>query len=742
MPRDQQSFALEIPLDASQIEDRGSSAQVKVLVVADGKISQSQIVKLDKKGKGTAAFKFKKAPRHTAVYFGPESAGDDELDKMETLSLTIGGDRWRESSVLQLKPVLIPLLYWRKWLYWCRTFVITGKVVCPDTQAPVAGAEVCAYDVDAFWWWWSKQKVACATTDQNGVFTMKFRWCCGWLPWWWWRLRRWYYLPKLSELIQPHLQLSEKFGFPTIPTPKPDPKIFEKILERDLSEAFDMTTRIVDLERVNRAGELTISRVPELSLNHTSLVEMREPLLERLPSSEVLRHLKLWPWYPFYPWRDCTPDIIFRVTQDCGEGQTVILDESYTDARWNIDTYEEVVLKVSGDACCVQEPIPDPDGYCALVDNACGYTINNIGGNDGTPGPDGYANPGVLSNDGDRPFAGVITIHGQLGDEVAYYDFEFSDNNGASWDPVPDTAMNGFSRLYWIPGTTPDTFQYVPFRHIVDGQVVYKTRRQYEKENPGLNWGSDTYWTTHNYQVLMPWNTLNPFLNGAYRLRLRGYKVDAAGHLFDQQVLPVCSTNDLNSLIIQVDNRRIGAGSGHPLNDPARPCGTGTVHHCTLEPDTEFLDVRIRKADNTVMGVGACNSVQIQPGDKLEVDFTAYDPEGHLRNYTLESHYGLNAKVNLLGLPGAQLKPLTGGSPHTPEALQAGPTYHAARNDPSSPALPPNWAGGAMSLIVDAQLAFPETCCYQLKLWARKRTIVNCNSYFWNTSELSFMVST
>jgi len=739
MPRDQrEALGLEIPLDASQIEDLGESPRVKVLVISDEKTRQSQLVKLDKKGKGKAAFKFKTVPRHLEVFFGPEAVEDDELDKMETLSLTIGKDQWRE-KVLQIKPVLIPIYYWRRWLLWCRTFVITGKVVCPDTNAPVAGAEVCAYDVDAFWWWWSKQKVACATTDQNGVFTMKFRWCCGWLPWWWWRIRRWYYLPKLAELIQPHLQLSEKFGFPTVPTPKPDPKIFERILEKDLGEAFNVTTRIVDMERVNRNGELTISRVPELSLNHTSLVEMREPLLERLPPSETLHHLRLWPWYPFYPWRDCSPDIIFRVTQDCGQGQTVILDESYADARWDIDTYEDVLLKVSDEACCLQDPTPDPKGYCALVDSACGHTLNTIGGNGGTPGPDGYANPGVISNDGDLPFAGVVKISGQLGEDVAYYDFEFSDDNGSTWNPVPDTAMNGFSRLYWIPSTVPDTYQYVPFRHIVNDQVVYKTRHQYEKETPALNWGVDTFWTTYHYNTLMPWDTLHPFLNGPYQLRLRGYRINAAGDLFDMEVLPICSTQDLNEMTLQIDNRRIGSGSGHPLNDPDRPCGADTVHFCTLEPDTEFLDVRIRKADNSVFGVGACNSVEIQPGDKLEIDYVVYDPEGHLRNYTLHSHYGLNAKVNLLAL--GTPTPLPGGSPHTPAALQAGPTYVAARTDPSTPALAPVWAGGAMRLIVDADKAFPITCCYQLKLIARKRTIVNCNTYYWNTSEISFMVS-
>ena len=36
---------------------------------------------------------------------------------------------------------------------------------------------------------------------------------------------------------------------------------------------------------------------------------------------EELRALRVWPWYPIF---DCRPDIIFRVTQDCGQGDEIV----------------------------------------------------------------------------------------------------------------------------------------------------------------------------------------------------------------------------------------------------------------------------------------------------------------------------------------------------------------------------------------------------------------------------------
>lgn len=737
-----ETYRLDVPLDASTIEDRDSSLKVRVLLVRDDKPLTSQLVKLDRKGHGVASFKLSGKPGNLEVYLGPEAVEDGDLLKKDTVTNRISARLWRGENQLKLKPIVIPYYYWNYWLLWCRTFVITGKVSCPD-GSPVPGATVCAYDVDAFWWWSSKQKVASATTNADGIFKMKFTWCCGWRPWWWWHWRQWYLNPRLADLIQPHLQDAVELGLPTIPKPKPDPGIFERVLERDITSEFKLPKHTINMERVNLAGELSLTRVEQPKLNPESLTRLRTPLLQKLPNIEALKRYHLWPWYPFYPWRDCHPDLIFRVTQDCGDGVVTLLDEDYLDARWNVNTYEHVNLTVSDDACCLADPPDDIEGYCALLTDVCHVVINDIGGNPGAlPAPLGYANPGVVSNTGDRPFGGVVKIQGDVGDEVDYYDFEFLDTSGGGWIPVPDTAMGGFSRRWYQPLTT--TFQNVPFRHSIDNRIVYESRQHYEA-NSGLNFGVDTFWTGLELKTLMPWATNNPFLNGTYRLRLRGYRLNAAGNLVDQEVLPICSTQTPNGLVLRIDNRRVGLGSGHPLpgTDPDRPCGPGTVHTCTLEPDTAFIGVRIRKADGTAVSVEACADTKIVAGDRLEVDFVAYDPEGHLKNYAITSHYGLSSVVNLLTAPTGILTPIPAGGLGVAGALQVGPDYLSARSQIPGGALPPTWTGGAIRLSIDAQVAFPTTCCYQLKLRAWKRTLVNCsNNQFHNTSEISFMVAT
>ena len=56
----------------------------------------------------------------------------------------------------------------------------------------------------------------------------------------------------------------------------------------------------------------------------------------------------------------------------------------------------------------------------------------------------------------------------------------------------------------------------------------------------------------------------------------------------------------------------------------------------------------------------------------------------------------------------------------------------------------PTWKGGIITLtITDLHKAFPETCCYQLQLYAHKRTVVSCDHSLWghtNLSEYSFTV--
>lgn len=143
---------LEVPLDASDVEDFKPDMQVKVVLVSgEDRVVASQAVKLDAKGAGKAAFTLKDAPRAARVVVGPGDADDEELLHLQTISRELSVRALR-TEALKLAPIAISSYYWWWWRRWCRTFVIRGRVVCPD-GSPVPGATVCAYDVD-WWWWW------------------------------------------------------------------------------------------------------------------------------------------------------------------------------------------------------------------------------------------------------------------------------------------------------------------------------------------------------------------------------------------------------------------------------------------------------------------------------------------------------------------------------------------------------------------------------------------------------------
>ncbi len=745
----QGKYTLIVPLDASGVEGFKPDQKVKVLVVRSGDSTHAVETDLDAKGRGEAVFVFDGNPGPLHVIIGPADAGDDEMQALQTIRHSVSARRWAEAPQLQL-PVAIAPYYWWWWKRWCRDFVIRGRVLCPDGR-PVPGANVCAYDVDGWWWWSSRQLAGCGVTDASGAFEIKFRWCCGWRPWWWWRRRVWHLEPSLIERILPVLQREPRIKRIPLPDPAPDIRIFQELLGEDEIALLNLMPLMSQAAAETTAAPHTdlapIALVPlqsQFSVQPDLMPRLRERLVARLPVVPELEQLRIWPWWPWQPWWDCTPDILFRVTQNCGEGAATIVDEGYFDTRWNISTAIDVTLVANQSACCLADGDDEPQGSCALITNVCDNSIDLIGGNPGAPAaPVGYLSPGAVSRYGDRPYGGRVLLQGQVGSDVDYYEFEWSADGGASWSPMPGSAVGDIPRRYWIPVT--NTFQSVPFLHSIDSRLVFESRQHYEATHDPASWGVSRFWMANNYLSLMNWLTATPFMNGTYQLRMIGWQF-AGGHLTNSQVLNTCNTQNPASVVLRIDNRLVGSGSGHPPSTPSHPCGDGTVHTCTLEPDTDFVAVRIIHADASVTQVGACGNVPIGANDVLEVDFYAHDPEGHLAYYTLRVTYGENLAVNLLDpadvpsltLPGFGLAPY-GGTP-VPAAAQVGPTYAAARLDGASP---PTWAGGGIRLRVKAVEAFPETCCYQLELRAHKRTIVGCDHSLWNHvnfSEYSFMV--
>jgi hypothetical protein len=676
-------FRLEVPLDASGVENFKPEAPVKVAVVDRQGAVLSQRVELDARGHGQASFNFKQHPGPLRVVVGPGDASDDELVQLQTVTRELSA-RALPGREAKLPPIVIPPFYWWWWLRWCRTFTITGRVVCPD-GSPVPGATVCAYDVDWWWWWSSLQQVGCAVTDASGTFTIRFRWCCGWWPWWWWRLRFWQLEPRLVEVIRPVLERVPPLRVP-VPSPRPSLGVFEEVLAE--------------------GGVPTGPPRPEVDL--ASLPALRERLLKKLPAAVELEKLRVWPWWPWWPWWDCAPDIIFKVRQSCQGQDRVILDEGFWNARWDIPTNYSVTLTATEEACCIHEP-PTPRGNCLVIASVCNDLVDTIGGNPGAAAaPAGYLNPAAVAVYGDRPYAGAVSIAGLFGAgaSVDYYEFEWSTAPGGPWNPMPPAAAGGFTRYYWgpplgggPPGSYPQPFAFAP----QGGRLVIESREHFEAANDPTSWGVSRFWVA-NRDLLMQWLTANTFADGTYYLRLVGYTL-AGGQLGNPQVLPLCDTEQSNGLVLSLDN------STSPL-----------------EPADDIVDVRING-----VSAGPCSNVNAAQGGTLEVDFVAYDVDQHLAYYSLIATYGKNLAVNLLTAPGATLTPVALGA--IPAADFIGPDYGAAR---TQGAAAPDWrAGGLRLTIPDLRNAFPETCCYQLELRVYKRTVVGCD-HDYTPNKLSF----
>lgn len=490
-----------------------------------------------------------------------------------------------------------------------------------------------------------------------------------------------------------------------------------------LSRVDNQPSLAVFKELLSDAG-LTAAR----SLRATdvaALPSLRNRLIEMLPISPELERLRIWPWHPWYPWWDCSPDIIFRVTQDCEIPGEVIFEEGIEETRWNIPTSLEVTLVAEENACCRPPLCPNPpceEGECLIIDTVCNLPFDQVGGNPGAlPTPVGYRNPGPVPVDTKqyhRPFAGIIPIAKNPGDllGVDYYEIEFFDEDPAisDWVPLPPGAAVDFERQYWDTATATRKWASFPFDDSIFGRNVVETREHYEA-NSGLTWdffGADAWWLSTNWNLLVPIDTTK-FNDGTYRFRVVGWQ-ESGGSLVNRTVIPVCGTQDENEFVLTFDNRLTNDIASH---DPTHNCGGR--HICTLEPDTHIMAVRVNGVP-----VDVCDTVDITPGGMLEVDFLAHDADAHLAFYELYSAWGLTQSENLLSKPGANVTVIAGG----PSGWNPGQTTGNYGTAVDQGAAAPHWSGGSFRLTIPMSEAFPEPCCYQLELWAYKRTIVGSRS--------------
>jgi hypothetical protein len=747
-------FQIIVPLDASGIENFKPDRPIKVAVYnRSGGVAGSAAAQLDSKGKGEATLSFGEHPGGVRVVVGPADASDEDLGHLQTLSASVYPSQLKEGEPLRLTPIVISSFYWWWWGSWCREYTITGRLVCAD-GSPVPGATVCAYDVDWWWWWFSEDQLGCAVTGADGTFQMSFRRCCGWLWWWWWEQRAWRVNPILANRIVPLLQKIPGLRQVPLPDPAPDLGTFQSLLSQIGQSQHPAITR----PQPKRSSASN-------SIDPGVLETLREQLSNRLPSSQELEALCVWPWCPWEPWLwDCDADIVFRATQNCQGQNTVILDETILQTRFDIPTELNVNLVANSNACCLVQPCQDrdcPPGNCILPIDICNSIASTVGGNPGAStaaATIGYANPGGATPGypwGDQPFSEGIELSATFGDTFNgdYYEFEWTPTPAiaASWQPMPLVADGGFTRYYWDAALAPHSVPFgpTPINSPAGVRNVFESLQHYSANNSvGIGWD------TPNYYTLMWWQTLNTgFSNGTYYLRLKAWtRAGYVGDLSNPRVVPFCDTKAErdNYLVITIDNRPTpGPGAGHPAD---HPCGGGTVHICTTEPDCNIFAVTIAG-----QSAGPCSVITAKDTDPVEIEFMVHDPDGMLAYYALSCNYGLDSVVDVIcsnnGVPdagaGVEIGSLAAGAAASyttswiGPAAQFGPDYGTAL---TQGATAPLWNGGTLKLATTVGEIFPEpcpsACAYQLQLWAYKRNIVECGdeNLYYNLTELSLTV--
>ena len=701
---DNASFKFTIPLDASAVEGFKPDQNVKVLIQS-GKETVSQTVEFAKDGHAAASFTLAAKPPSLRVVVGPANASDEELLGLQTLSATFSRAQLESKEII---PIQVSPYYWYWWYRWCREFVIRGRVICPDGGV-VPGATVCAFDVDWWFLFWSKQQVGCATTDKYGAFEIRFRWCCGWWPWWWWRYRIWEFSPVLSERVQSVLKRHPEVQLSGSASNQPSLSMFNDILAPQ-GIAAGVVLQPDDVGR---------------------LEGIRQRLLAKLPVSNELSEFRIWPWWPWYPWWDCTPDIIFRVTQDCLDYGTVIVDEGVGNIRWDIPDPLNVTLIANDKACCIPIQTDCHTEECIVISEVCADPIDEIGGNTGAPAtPVGYWGPGyvpstplTLSANGDRPYTGIIPVFKETCDFTGVDYYEIETFAGGSWGPLPAGAAVNFVRP-WLDTLPCCTSGQVPFNFVtISGHNVVESKEHFEASGALTGWNSTRFWIGDNVYLLVPLDT-SQFANatpGTFQFRVVGWQLSGGG-LVNRKVLPLCGRDEKKQdvFVLTFDNQ-LNDKVTHPSS---HNCGLG-VHICTQEPDNFISSVTINGVQ-----IGPCGNAAAATGT-AEIDFLVTEDHGDLASYTLYSTWGVNLTRNLLDPQwGGVVTPIV---PGTPTGWSASPNpnwgnagyYGVALNQG---AVAPYWYGGQYRLIIPAANAFPEPCCYQLQLYAYRRTIVGYQS--------------
>jgi hypothetical protein len=324
-------FVLRVPLDASRVPDFLPDRSVSVLAWYKQGVPQQRIAAFNPQGKGSASFEFQRPPESLRVALGPETATPADLQRLQTISVTVPSSTWQTGAEVSLPAIRISSYHWWWWQHWRQNFKLTGRVLSAR-GVPIIGATVSAFDIDAWWWWTAQEQVGRATTDADGCFAIDFTRGCGWWPWWWWVTREWQANPVLVDQITAFVRHYPRLAALGPATPAPSLDVFHSLLA---SSPRPMPSRFS--ASLFQSGQT----IANSAIDPAALESLRERLIEILPKNFTL---PIWPWAAWSPWEDCGANALFKVTETCADETTVLLNETISEARWDIPSSLDVTL--------------------------------------------------------------------------------------------------------------------------------------------------------------------------------------------------------------------------------------------------------------------------------------------------------------------------------------------------------------------------------------------------------------
>jgi hypothetical protein len=320
-------FVLRVPIDVSQVPDFTPGRRISVLARSGQGYREHRLVTFETQDNVTVTFQLEQMPESLRVLIGPGTATPSELRYLHTPCVTVPPSAWHASAEVELPPIRVSAWHWWWWQHWRQSFYVSGLVVNAYGR-PVAGAEVSAFDVDAWWWWTTREQVGSAVTRSDGSFFIEFTRCCGWRPWWWWATRDWQVDAELMEMTTSFVHQNPELGLPAADANSaPSLEIFQPLLTSGTSPLPPMIAATL-----SQAGK---------TINPAALEPIRERLVEILPRRFPL---PIWPWSEWSPWEDCGANLIFRVTETQGNETAVLVDEGAVSAHWDIPACFDVKL--------------------------------------------------------------------------------------------------------------------------------------------------------------------------------------------------------------------------------------------------------------------------------------------------------------------------------------------------------------------------------------------------------------